>query len=107
MAKSTKLPGEEQDEGQCTVPTVRICLIQNVRLKPDECTQVRAQVEGGIRTNMQPLLAESDGVLVEERGLQMVEAILPPNEDGQVQVSLANHLGITQRLEKWLAVGKA
>ena len=37
----------------------------------------------------------------------MVEAILPPNKDGLVQVCLVNRLGITQRLEKGLEVGKA
>ena len=94
VVKSTKLPGEEQGKGRCTVPTMRICLIQNVLLKPDKCAPVQAQVEGGIGTNMQPLLAESDRVLVEERGLQMVEVDLLPNKDGLVQVSLVNRLGI-------------
>ena len=56
---------------------------------------------------MQPLLAESDRVLVEERRLQIVEAVLSLNKDGLVQVSLVNRLGITQRLEKGMAVGKA
>ena len=106
-AKPTTSSKGEQNEGQCTVPTVRICLIQDVRLKPDECVPIQAQMDGDTRTNMQPLLAESDRVLVEERGLQMVEAILPPNKDGLVQVCLVNRLGITQRLEKGLEVGKA
>ena len=56
--------------------------------------------------NMQPLLTESDRVLVEGKGLQMVETALPPNEDGLVQVCLVNCLGITKRLGKDLKVGK-
>ena len=106
-AKPTTSSKGEQNEGQCTVSTVRMCLVQDVRLKPDECVPIQAQMDGDTRTNMQPLLAKSDRVLVEERGLQMVEAILPPNKDGLVQVCLVNHLGITQRLEKGLEVGKA
>lgn len=46
-------------------------------------------------------MAEGDKALIgEKRGLQMVDKILPPSEDGMVQVSLVNHLGITQKLEK-------
>ena len=101
------LPKEEQNEGRYTVPTVRIRLVQDVCPKPDECVLVQAQMYGDTRTNMQPLLAESNRVSVEERGLQMVEAILPTNKDGLVQVCLVNCLGITQRLEKGLEVGKA
>ena len=99
-------PKEEQNEDQCTVPTVRVCLVQDVRLKPDECVPVHAQMDGDTRTNMQPLLVKNDRVHVEERGLQMVEAILPPNKDGLVQVCLVNCLDITQRLQKGLEVGK-
>ena len=89
-------PKEEQNEGQCTVPKMRIHLVQDVCLKPDKCLPVQAQMDRDTRTNMQPLLAESDRVLVEERQLQMVEAILPPNKDGLVQLCLVNRLGITQ-----------
>ena len=43
---------------------------------------------------------------MEERGLKIVEAVLQSNKDGLVQVCLVNHLGITQRIEKGLEVGK-
>ena len=35
--------------------------------------------DGGIK--MQPLLAEGDKVLIEKRGLQIVDMILPPSKD--------------------------
>ena len=98
---------EEKNEGWCTVPTVRIHLVQDVRLKPDAFVSLQAQMDGDTRTNMQLLLAESDRVLVEERGIQMIDAILPPNEDGLVHVCLVCHLGNSQRVEKGLEVGKA
>ena len=39
---------------------VRIYLIQNVRLKPDECVSLQAQMDRDTETNMQLLLAESN-----------------------------------------------
>ena len=79
-AKPMTSPKDEQNEGQCTVPTVRIHLVQDVHLKPDECAPVQAQMNGDTRTNMHPLLAKSDRVLVEERGLQIVEASSHPTK---------------------------
>ena len=89
------------------VPTVRICLVQDVRLIPNECVTAQVQMDGDVGIRMQPLLAEGDKPLIQKRGLQMVDEILPPSEDGMVQVSLVNHLGITQKLKKGMEIGRA
>ena len=93
-AKQTKAPDREKEEG-CMVPIVRICLVQDVCLILNECVTAQVQMDGDVGIRMQPLLAEGDKPLIQKRGLQMVDDILPPSEDGMVQVSLMNHLGIT------------
>ena len=52
IAKPTTSTKEEQNEGRCTVPTVRIRLVQDVWLKSDECIPVQAQMEGDTRINI-------------------------------------------------------
>ena len=102
----TKAPDIEKEE-RCTVPTVRICLVQDVRLISNECVTPQVQMDGDVWIRMQPLLAEGVKALIEKRELQMVDEILLPSEGGMVQVSLVNHLGITQKLEKGMEVGRA
>ena len=105
-AKPTKtLDRENKDE--CAVPTVRIRLVRDVRLTPNEYVTAQVQFDSDVGTKTQALLAEGDKVLMEKRGLQMVDVVLPPSKDSTVQVSLVNHLGITQKLEKGTEVGRA
>ena len=105
-AKQTKAPDREKEEGY-TVPTVRIYLVQDVCLIPNVRVTAQVQMDGDVGIGMQPLLAEGNKTFLQKRGLQMVDEILPPSVDGMVQVSLVNHLGITQKLEKGMEVGKA
>ena len=86
---------------------MRIRLVQDVRLTPNDYVTAQVQFDGDVGTKIQALLAEGDKVLIEKRGLQMVDVVLPPSKDGIVQVSLVNHLGITQKLEKGTEVGRA
>ena len=105
-AKPTKTLDRE-NEDECAVPTVRIRLVQDVRLTPNDYVTAQVQFDGDVGTKTQALLAEGDKVLMEKRGLQMVDMVLPPSKDGMVRVSLVNHLGITQKLEKGTEVGRA
>ena len=88
-----KEPDKEKEE-ECAVPTVRIRLVQDVCLIPNECVTAKVQI----------LLAEGDKALPE---IQMVDVVFPPSRDSMVQVSLVNHLGITQKLEKGTEVSRA
>jgi len=86
---------------------MRIRLVQDICLIPNECFPAQIQIDGNVNTNMQPLMAESDRVLAEEKGFQVLDAVLSPSVDALAQVSLVNCLGITQKLEKGAEVGKA
>ena len=103
-ARRTKLPDHVRKE-RVTVPTVRICLVQDIRLTPNECVTAQVQMDGDVA--MQLLLAEGDKTLTEKRGLQMVDVVLPSSTDGMALVSFVNHLGIAQKLEKGTEVGRA
>ena len=105
-AKPTKTLDRE-NEDECAVPSVRIRLVRDVRLTPNDYVTAQAQFDGDVGTKTQAFLAEGDKVLMEKKGLQMVDVVLPPSKYGIVQVSLVNHLGITQKLDKGTEVGRA
>ena len=65
-AKPTKAPDREKEEG-CAVSTVRICLVQDIHLIPNECMTAQVQMDDDVGINMQPLLAEGDKALIEKR----------------------------------------
>ena len=92
---------------RCTVPMVRIVITEDVPLLPNQCVMTQVQLDGEIGTSKQPLLLEGNCKLLEERGIQMLDTILQPTEDGTVQVSLVSHLGLSQKVEKGLEVGNA
>ena len=64
-------------------------------------------MDGEIGASNQPLLLEGNCQLLEERGIQLLDTILHPTEEGMVQVSRVSHLGISQKIEKGLEVGNA
>ena len=39
---------------------MRICLVQDIRLTPNECVTAQVQMDGDVARQMQPLLAEGD-----------------------------------------------
>ena len=59
-AKWTKLA--DQARG-VTVPTVRIRLVQDIHLIPNECVTAQVQLDGDVAMQMQLLLAEVDKTL--------------------------------------------
>ena len=105
-AKQTKLLDHVREEG-VIVPTVRICLVQDIRLTPDECVTAEVQMDGDVAMQMQLPLAEGDKMFIEKRGLQMVDVVVPSSKDGMALVSFVNHLCITQKLEKGMEVSRA
>ena len=86
-------------EDDCVIPTVRVHLVKDVRILPNECLTTQVKLEGEIKTSTQSMIIEADPALLQDREVQMVDAVLQPTKDGMAQVSLINCLGLTQKLK--------
>ena len=73
--------------------------------KVSNSTQVK--LEGEIETSIQSMIIEADPALLQDRKMQMVDAVLQPTKDGMAQVSLINCLGLTQKIERGMDIGSA
>jgi hypothetical protein len=98
---------EEQNEQtesspKCQVPTVRIQLVQSVKLPPKQTVMVDVKLSDDITGNG-PLLVEPDLTVCRERGVQVADSVVP-SEDGVV---ITNCLGMSQRAEMGIEVGIA
>jgi hypothetical protein len=94
--------------GHCTVPTVRVRLIQDVRILPYQSSTFKVKLEGvhPVPKNA-PLLLEADSTLQDELNMHLVNTLVLPAEDGHVLVTLDNYSGISQKIESGLQIRTA
>ena len=103
---------EEADHGVqpacCSVPTVRVKLVQSVRLPPNQSVLTRAYLTGCHSLNG-PLLVESgtSASLLNDKGLQVTDSLVLPTKEGQVTVVLSNNSGLSQQVDEHMVVGTA
>ena len=89
---------------ECKVPMVRVQLIQDLRLLPNECTIAATELVGESVHNLnQPLLFELDSSLCERTKIQAMETILSPGQ--KVYIPMVNQLGFTQRMNRGMKIG--
>ena len=100
-----KQPNVEPEKGSdCKVPMVRVRLIQDVRLLPNECTIATAELVGEDFPQLnQPLLFELDSLVRETTKIQAMETVVSPGK--RVYIPMVNHLGFTQRIDRGMEVG--
>ena len=94
---------------QCTVPAVRVRLIQDVRILPYQSSTVKVKLDSvqPIPKNI-PLLLEAVSTSQDEVNVQLVNAIVQPSDDGNaLVVTLDNYSGISQKMEAGRQVGVA
>ena len=60
-------------DGDYVEPTLRVRLIKDVRVLPDECLTTQVELEGEMDTSMQPMIIEANPALFRDRRLQMVD----------------------------------
>ena len=92
----------------CTVPAVRVRLIQDVRILPYQSSTVKVQLDGvhQIPKNT-PLLLEADSTLWDEVNVQLVNALVQPADHSTALVRLDNYSGISQKMESGRQIGIA
>ena len=90
----------------CTAPTVRVQLIQDVRILPYQSSTVKVKLDGvqWIPKNT-PLLLEADSTLRDELNMQLVNGVVQPADNGNALVTLENYSRIFQKMESGKQIG--
>ena len=105
-----KPESKEQSEKspKCQVPTVRIQLVQSIKLPPNQTVMADVKLSENV-TGKGPLLLEPDLAVYRERGVQIADSVVVPSEDGIARVMITNCLGtcMSQRAEMGMVVGIA
>ena len=104
-----KRPPSEQTEkansNEAKIPTVRVRLLQSVRLLPHQAVVAQVQLDNK-HDGSELLLLECSMQVEEETGLQ-IDVLLQPTIEGQAQMVLSNPSGFTQVAEQGPELGIA
>lgn len=103
--QSRNLKATEQEGRDVTVPTVRLSLVQSIRLPPGKSTHV--EVQPGPSLSEKPLLLEYDCTVEETLGVQIPDALLQPSEERRARLVMTNPSGYTQVVEPSATLGEA
>jgi len=97
---------EAEQQTQAQVPTVRVRLVQSLRLPPLQNTMAVVRVEDG--WNFQgPLLLEPLGDDKNEDGLVVSPSLVQLSSDNHAQVLITNPTGWTQKMKRGTHIGEA
>ena len=97
--------GSKKQEDSATIPSVRVNLIQSVRILPRESVSVSVQVCG--EPSEEPFLMERDSDMEQCLGVQVSESLMQPDSEQRACVVLTNPLGFTQMVEGGTTLGEA
>lgn len=97
----SKVPDKDSD-ADALVPTVRVCLVQSLRLPPNQGAVVPVRCEGNVEQFQQPLLVVAEQDL---DGLIVDSAVIMPPKDGITQIVVRNDSGFTQKLDEGAILG--
>ena len=88
-------PQNEENLPKCQVPTVRIQLVQSIKLPPNQTVMAEVKLSDGVTGNG-PMLLEPDLTVCRERGVQVADSVVVPSENGIARVMITICLGISQ-----------
>ena len=94
---------QPKQEHSASVPTIRVRLLQSVRVPAGRSAIVPVQVEGGKST----MLLENDPAVEESIGLRVEDVLLQPSEEGVAHLKLSNYTGFSGILREGTVVGEA
>ena len=100
---SAAVPPEMEE---AVVPMVRVWLSRSVRLLPGQSTTVPVRLEGAVSTDSTVLL-EGDPDIEATTGVRVMNVLMDTARDGEPQILLSNHSGLTQKLDKGAILGGA
>ena len=97
---------EEENKGVATVPTIRVCLLQSIRIPAGQSTLVSVHLQGSDLTGKSMLL-ERDPSLEESTRLQLEDVLVQPTEEGIAHLRIYNPSGFTGAIREGTILGEA
>ena len=89
------------------VPTVRVNLVQSLRLVPNQAAIVSVKVTGDSTIPDCPLMMLNHTDVEQQTGLTIVDAVITPDTCGMSQIVVANHTRVTQAVQEGAYLGEA
>lgn len=89
---------------EAKVPSIRVKLVQSVRLSPQQSTVVQVHVDN--RGADMPVYVERNPQLEDETGLRAEDALLLPDADGHARMVVSNPSSYTQVAECGTTIGE-
>ncbi len=86
---------------------VVMSLVKACRIPGRSMSVLVAQVEGARRDDPNPVVFQPDTELLRQRGLQLEDSLLQPDEDGRVYLSAINPLPDAQKLTACTIIGQS
>ena len=103
----TVQPKKPARGGSAVVPSVRVELVQSLRLPPSRSAVVEVQLEGLPSKDLDdPVMVEGDGDFERETGVTVENVLVSPSGGGK-QLVITNLSGITQVIPEGVMVGEA
>ena len=98
--KPTKISKTAKD-GNCVVPTVRVRLVKDVRILPNESLTTQIKLKGEMPISTQPMIVEADPALLQDGKCRWLMWCynLCMYQGWYCKVSLVNRLELTQKIE--------
>ena len=92
---ATEISETPPHENKCQVPTLRVKLVQSIKLPPNQSVMTEIKLSDTIVGNG-PILFEPDLTLCQERGVQVADSVIVSSGEGTAKVMITNFLGISQ-----------
>ena len=90
------------------VPTVRIRLLNSVRILPQHAASVQVQLDPCmLPTDTSTVLVEAEPTLHTELGIELLDSLIEPTTDGVASLFMVNSTGFTQTVDQDTEVGFA
>lgn len=89
MKNASPQCGGSGKDGVAKVPSVRVKLLQSVRVPSGQSTLVSVHLQG-CKPSDQPMLLERDPSLEESTGLQIADALVQATKEGVAYLCIAN-----------------
>ena len=99
--------GKATKKTTARVPTIRVNLIQSLRLPPNQGATISVKLEGDTHCVKHSLLVQNRESIEKETGLTVEDAIIPPPQSGVSQIVVHNRSGFTQCVPEGACLGEA
>ena len=106
MYHTSVVPRKTTRPKVATVPSIKVSLVQSLKLPPSQCALVQVKLESPTTVRDQMLLIEGEHLLG-DTGLILESAVVDTSRKGTTHLVITNMSGLTQRISEGTIVGEA